>query len=184
MKNKSVYLLYGLACLLVILLAYNRYENNKIIIVHKNIKTLNTDIIKMYQEQFDINKSLGYLWGIKDKNKKNDSNTTKNKKNKNNTQLVVIKSKNKICIDKNCYTLLGFYYKKGVAYISFYSKTFKKGLQDFKIYQPLYKTIYIKKIKQNKLILADKNSTRRWQFQLFDVNATKYKPKDNNETNI
>ncbi|ADN08324.1 hypothetical protein [Sulfurimonas autotrophica] len=184
MKNKITYLLYGFVCLVVVLLAFNQYGNSKRTTVGKSVKPFNTNIVKMYQEQFDTNSSFGYLWGIKNEEKKSDTNTTENVKDENSTELVVTQEKSKICIDKNCYRFLGFYYKAGVPYISFYSKTFKKGLQDFKLHQMLDKTLYIKEIKHNSLFLADKNSSREWQFQLFDVNVTKYKPKDSNETDI
>ncbi len=184
MKNKFAYLLYGFVSLAVVLLAYNYYGESKRAIADKTIKSLNTDIIKMYQEQFDTNRSFGYLWGIKEPKQKSDTNATNSMKNENNATLLVTQEKSKICIAENCYRFLGFYYKAGVPYISFYSKKFKKGLQDFSLHQTLDKTLYIKEIRDNRLFLADKNSSREWQFQLFDVNATKYKPKENNETDF
>lgn len=184
MKNKIVYLLYGFIAFLVALVAYNFYGSSKRIIVGKTIKSLNTHTIKMYQERFDTNQTFGYLWGIKDLKKKIDTNKTIILKDINTTILPVTKEKSKICIANNCYRFLGFYYRAGVPYISFYSKKFKKRLKEFSLHQTLFKSIYIKEIKQNKLFLADKNSTREWKFELFDVNATKYKPKENNETDL
>ncbi len=184
MKNKIVYLLYGFIAFLVALMTYSFYGSSKRTVVEKTIKSFKSNTVKMYQEQFNTNQAFGYLWGIKEPKKKRDTNKTVILKDINTSIVPVIKEKNKICIAKSCYTLLGFYYRAGVPYISFYSKEFKKGLKEFSTHQVLSKTIYIKEIKHNELFLADKNSTRKWQFQLFDVNATKYKPKENNETDF
>ena len=184
MKNKIYYVLYGVASLVVILLAYNFYGQSKRAVLDKTIKSLDKSMIKMYQEQFDINKSFGYIWGIKEKKIKNDINKTVILKNTNSTLTSIFQKGNKICIAKNCYRFLGIYYKGKTPYVSFYSKKFKKGLQDFSINQILDKTLYVKELKHNKLFLKDKNSSREWSFQLFDVNITKYKPKENNETNF
>jgi hypothetical protein len=185
MKNKFTYSIYAFVSLVVVLLVYNQYGSAKRTPTGKSIKTLNTKTVNIYQEQFDVNRSFGYLWDIKDQEKKkSDSNTTQDIKETNSTELAVTQEKNKICVEKNCYRFLGFYYKAGIPFISFYSKVFPKGLEDFKLHQILDNTIYIKDIKNTKLLLADKNSSREWQFQLFDVNVTKYKPKDSNETNI
>lgn len=184
MKNKFTYLLYGFTVLVVVLLAYNFYGQTKRAIADKTIKSLNTCTIKMYKEKFDLNQTFGYLWGIKEPKKESVAIVKVIHKDMNATILSVTKEKGKICIAKNCYRLLGIYYKAGIPYISFYSKKFKKGLQDFSLHQTLDKTLYIKEIKHNRLFIADTNSSREWQFQLFDVNATKYKPKENNETTL
>ena len=184
MKNKLVYFLYAFTALMVVLLAYNFYGKTKRTVTDRTIKTLNSQTIKMYQKQFNTNQAFGYLWGIQELKEKSDINKTVNQTDINTTILPVTQEKGKICIADNCYRFLGFYYKEGVPFISFYSKNFKKGLQDFTLQQTLDKTLYIKEIKHNRLFIADTNSSREWQFQLFDVNATKYKPKENNETDF
>jgi len=187
MKNKIVYSLYAIVSLIVVLFAYKWYGNSEKITKQKTIKSLNTKIIQTYQQQFDTNRSIGYIWGIDDDKKKIDTNATEKTKTTRETKqvkLLIKQEEKKICIDKNCYRFLGIYYKAKTPYITFYSKSFTKGLEDFKLHQTLDKTVYIKDINANTLFLADKNSTRKWQFQLFDVNVTKYKPKDTNETNF
>ena len=184
MKNKLVYLLYASVALVIVLLAYNFYGQATRAITEKTIKPFKSRTIKTYQEEFTTNQTFGYLWGIQEAKKKSDVNETVSLKDANTTTLSVTQEKSKICIAGNCYRFLGFYHKAGVPYISFYSKNFKKGLQDFTLHQTLDKTLYIKEIKHNRLFIADTNSSREWQFQLFDVNATKYKPKENNETDF
>ena len=184
MKNKVVSLIYAFFALIVVLLAYNFYAETKRAVADKAIKPFHNQIITMYQEQFDTNQTYGYLWGIQDLQQKSDVNETVERQDTNTSILAVTQEKGKICIAENCYRFLGFYYKAGVPYISFYSKKFKKGLKDFTLKETLDKTLYIKEIKQNRLFIADTNTSREWQFQLFDVNATKYKPKENNETDF
>ena len=176
--------MYGFVAFIVVFLAYNFYGQTKRTIADKAIKLLDNHTIKMYQEHFDTNQTFGYLWGLQEAKKMSDGNETVSVKDTNRTTLSVMQENNKICIADNCYRFLGIYYKAGVPYISFYSTNFKKGLRDFTPEETLDKTLYIKAIKHNKLFIADKNSSREWQFQLFDVNATKYKPKENNETDF
>jgi len=184
MKNKIAYAIYTVAVIIVILSAYRFYGSAQRRVMQKSVKHLDMATIKMYKEQFNTNKAFGYLWGIKDANKPKDTNQGKSTKSDNNATLHIIQKKNQICIATKCYRFLGIYYKRENAFVSFYSKSFKKGLKGFKLHSILYKTVYIQKIQRNKLVLADKNTTRTWRFQLFDVNVTKYKPKDINETDI
>ena len=184
MKTKITYFSYIFLSFIVVLLAYNFYTQTSRAIADKAIKPLNSQIIEMYQEQFDTNKTYGYLWGIEDLQKKSDTNQTVDFKDTNTSILTITQENGKICIAENCYRFLGFYYKAGAPFISFYSKNFKKGLKEFTLHQTLDATLYIKEIKHNRLFIADTNSSREWQFQLFDVNATKYKPKENNETDF
>ena len=184
MKNKLAYTLYAIALLTVILSAYKFYGSSQRDITKKSIEHLDMTTIKMYQKQFDTNRTFGYLWGIKDIKKAKDVNKSKSLHSDSNATLHVTQENNQICIAENCYRFLGIYYKKDTPFISFYSKVFKKRLKDFKLYDTLDKSIYIQEIKHNQLFLADKNTSKIWKFQLFDVNATQYKPKDINETDI
>ena len=184
MKNKIVYLLYAFVSLVVVFLAYNFYGQETRAITEKTIKPFKSHIIKTYQEKFTTNQTFGYLWGIKEAKRKNDVNETVCLKDTDTSMLSVTQEKGKLCIAKKCYRFLGFYHKAEVSYISFYSKNFKKGLKEFTLNETLDATLYIKEIKHNRLFIADANSSREWQFQLFDVNATKYKPKENNETDF
>ena len=178
MKNRKPLLLYLAVVLLTIFFAYDFYDDTQRTVTGRTIKELRSDTIKMYKEKFDMNKAFGYLWGIKesaDALTQDDSNTT-------NDILQVKKKGGALCIEKECYRLLGIYHKGKVPYVSFYSKKFKNGLQDFTLNERLDKTIYIKGIKHAEVVIADENSSREWKFKFFDVNATKYKPKENNET--
>ena len=180
-KNKNLYFIYGMSIFFGVLFAYHNFDKNKDnITTQKTIEILMKDKIKVFTETFDINDSMGYIWGIKDVQiKVEDENKSKIS---NPVQQIIKQGKNNICIDKKCYRFLGFYYKKNVPYVTFYSKEFPKGIKDFTLHEKITNTLVVDKIIYNKLFLTNENNTAKWHFKLFDVNVTKYKPKDINET--
>jgi hypothetical protein len=180
MKNKFYLFLYLFFVLITLSSAYNYYSYKKGIFVEKSILTLNDELLKEYKTSFDTKRTFGYIWGLKDVVQDEQN---KNIKDKNDT-IEVVQKEQELCIEKNCYRFLGVYFKKQKAYVSFYSKNFKKGIADFTVNEMLQKPFFIKAIKHNKLSIADANNSREWQFTLFDVNVTKYKPKDINETDF
>jgi len=184
MKNRKIFLLYLFVLCIVVLLAYNRYTSKQNISVSKTILPLPKQTVTIYKKQFDTNRSFGYIWGIANEKKKTEMVATKDEHKHKKHELHITQDKSSICIEKSCYRLLGIYHKGKVAYISFYSKTFKKGIKDFTLHEKLDKSLYIKSVKDTTLVIADKNSSKEWRFKLFDVNATKYRPKDTNETDF
>ena len=182
MKNKFIFSIYLLFILITVFLAYNYYSKNNSYINEKTILSPNLKIFAKYKESFDTNKSLGYIWGLKDEVTKkvivenNETNISKI------GMLQVVKKDSSICVKKDCFRFLGVFTKKDKPYISLYSKNFKHKIDDFSVGNLISYSLYVKSVTHSKVTIEDKNSSREWSFQLFDVNATKYKPKDINET--
>ena len=175
MKNKMAVMLYILIAFTVVFMAYDFHDITSREVSGRAIKQLDEGVIKAYKEQFDTKQPYSYLWGIKEAKKKV---LKKQKTKKKSTILQVTQKGSELCIGKECYRFLGIYNKNGVDYGSFYSKKFKKKLRDFTEEQVLDKGLFVKEIRNNELVVAERNSTREWHFRIFDVNAAKYKPKD------
>ena len=182
MKYK-IYYLYIFFAGVVFFIAYDFFPKSKIDFTNKVILELDTKKFQAYTKIFDINKSFGYIWGIKDEVKKisQDINKTKTTAYK---ELKVEQKNNQLCIEKECFRLLGFFVKKEKLYISFYNKNIKHKIASYTLGECLYKTICIKEIKNTNVVIEDDNTSRSWKFKLFDVNITKYKPKDINESDF
>ena len=173
MKNNPALLIYGLTVFVVVFLAYNRYDKTRNIQTDKAIVPLDSHTIDMYRTQYDINQSFGYLWGVGEPKRKTSVKPKRRKVPKRRVK----QKHNTLCIAESCYHFLGIFYRGGVPYISFESKRFKKGFQDFTLHQTLDSTLYIKSIQNDRIILAERNTSNEWVFHLFDVNVTQYKPK-------
>ena len=95
----------------------------------------------------------------------------------------ISKKGSSICIDKECFRLLAIVKKDGIKYASFYAKSFPKNhIKMFADKTSLYKDVFIYDIDSDVITLYEKDTKKSWKFFLFDVNTTKYKPKDGNET--
>jgi len=179
MKNSIWILLYLLILLLIVFFEYNK-SNNKIqntsvyeykIEENKALKILFLEYMKESNISFDIDSQ----WGIvkkktEEKNSTKELNVTK--------EVSVTLKENTLCIEKNCFKLLGIFTEDNKEMASFYAKESKEKVQQFLVGEIMSVTIKIKSIMKKNVIFKDINSTREWQMKLFDVNSSKYKPKD------
>jgi hypothetical protein len=180
MKNKALVWIYLFLLIVVVFFSYRFYTASSSMESSKVILELNTTTLNSYYHRFLIPEDSGYIWGIKKPKKieKILKEVTEKKTRK------IEQDNTKICIDDNCYRFLGIYYKAKTPFIVFYNKNFKKGLRNFHLDEFLFDTVYLKKLEGRKLFLEDNKTKEMWQFKFFDVNATQYKPKDINETDI
>ena len=177
MKNKSFYSIIIFAFIIIVFLSYKTFNEERVSFSKsKYIKELNTTLFLSHQKTFSMLKDFNYLWGVTTPKK------VKKKKKKKSTK--IIQKNNQICINKDCYRFLGLYYKKDKIYITFYSKKFKKRIKDFSIGEELARPLYIDSYKNNRLYIKDQLNKKIWYFDFFNVNASKYKPKDINESNF
>lgn len=164
--------------------AYDFFPTKKYATHEKDILQVDSKAFTKFTKDFDTNRSFAYMWGMKEKVVKvKELNNTK-VSDTNTTTWKIKKEKNQLCIDANCYRFLGMYHKKGKNYVVFYSKNIPKNhIAAYKAKEMLQEPLYIKEIQRNHFSVAQTNTTKEWQFDIFDVNVTKYKPKDNNESN-
>ena len=185
MKNRKLFVFYIISFVIVVFMAYEFYEMKSLSTVGKTIKTLDDKAFSSYKRTFDLNGSFGKIWGIKDEVKKLKIVKKEASATKISDVVLLVEKKDKLlCVKKNCYKFLGIYFKKEKPFITFASKNFKHGIKEFTTDENLEHSLYIKNITTSSLSIVDVNTSRGWDFKLFDVNITKYKPKDINETDF
>ena len=178
MKKNKIVTLYLFLAIITFFISYHFFDNKRGFIGRqKDILELNTTHFQEKMKLHNIKIFYGYLWGIKEtkKIKIKTKKTIVKKEHK------IKKEKNNICIDKNCFTFLAIVQKKFTLSALFYSPLFHKNhIKPLMFNEVLSESLYIKQITQNSVTLFDKNSSTQWNFKIFDVNQTKYKPKDKN----
>jgi hypothetical protein len=180
MKTNIWILLYLFLLLLIVAVEYQesdippqRISNHKYEI--KENKALEGLFLE-YIEPLDSNISLNKLWKILPPKVKKVKKIVVKDKNKTKRLKVTLKEKT-ICIEKKCFRLLGIFLDKQYA-SSFYVKDAKEKVQTFKVGERLSQGVQINKIEKNTIVFNEMNTTREWHIKLFDINSSKYKPKE------
>ena len=174
-KNTSLFVI-GIS-LVTILWNYRFYDVSQYSVMQRSIATLDRSIFNEYMMLYDENRSYNIQWGIEPPTKKKKPVVVKK-----DTALKVTQKKNLLCIEKECFRFLGIYADQTQQKASFFNHSLKNKIKLFTKDEVLYKTLYVQNISHLGVTVADANSSRIWQFKLFDVNQTKYKPKDINES--
>ena len=177
--NKKVLVFYLFVICIVIYFEFYSTQKIDMTGIQKPILNIDKTYIDLYRLRYDENLSLNHFWGMKDKKPKKK----KIKKEKNKLKTIKKeKGKNVLCISESCYRLLGIHFEKNTPYITLYNKNIKEKIKDYKTNDILENRIKIQQIKIDEVLLKDINSSGIWKFEIFDVNKTKYKPKDINES--
>ncbi len=179
--NKKYLLLYAVIVTLIIIKEYGFFSAKSRVTLSKPVLTLQMSLLQSYLQTYDDNRSLNYFWGFTKEKKViiTDVNKTKEELK---TGVRIKQEKNKLCIDAICYSLIGIHYSKNSSFVTLYNKEATKKIKDYTTSDTLEANITIAEIKNNSVIFQSQNKTKSWKFKLFDVNTTKYKPKDTNET--
>ena len=144
-------------------------------------KELNTTIFETFLKQPKSDIAVAHLWGLNENNQEvqnllDQSDETSTDKE---TQPKITQSKNLLCIEESCYRLLGFY-KQNRSYVSFFNNDREPKIINITIGENLDSLVELKSIDKNTITLDEINASRSWEFKLFDVNSTKYRPKKEN----
>ena len=180
MRNSVWIVLY---VTLLIAVVYFEYKNsNKITsdsLVHKykieQNKRLDTYVLE-YIKPLSLTSVSDKQWGIvfnkvKKKVKKEENNERK--------RLIVTVKDKTLCIEEKCFRLIGVVFDDKKKYqVSLFNKNLKNKIKLFTVNETVVSTVCIKKITQRMVLFVDKNSSRTWKIKLFDINTSKYKPKD------
>jgi len=175
--SKKVIMLFLLLLIAVFFMQYDFFKSNSYKLPPKSIKYFDANIFKMYTKEYNTSIDTNPYWGFsKDKSISNDINET-------NTTTILTKVEKKkgsnvLCITSSCYRLLGIYYNDKNASITLYNKDLKNKIKAYTIHDIVQENIIINDITSREVVLKDINSTREWHFEIFDVNTTKYKPKE------
>ncbi|SFV71413.1 hypothetical protein MNB_SV-13-1306 [hydrothermal vent metagenome] len=181
MRNSIWIFLYIALLVLIVFFEFNQTKksNNSLALNSYKIeenKALDKIFLE-YIEPLDKNSVSNKQWGIVIKKKilKKEKNITKTKEVK--KVLVTLKGTT-LCIEKECFKLLGIFSNHNLNYASFYNKKSKKKIKTFRVGDILGSTVKIETIVKKKVIFKDINSSRVWHMKLFDVNSSKYRPKE------
>ena len=176
LKNKKTIFIYLLIVGLIILDEYSHQTHPRYIPQSKKILSLNSTILKSYKDSSDTNRSFNKYWGVPEEKIVLKSVKPKQKEKK--VMIKKIKDKNILCIEKSCFSLIGIYQKNGKFSVMLYNKDLKDKLKSYKIHDILKSKVSITDISSDTVQFAEINATNRWDFKIFDVNQTKYKPKE------
>ena len=91
----------------------------------------------------------------------------------------VIPKEKKICIKNSCYKLLGIMKKRNRWSLSLYNKKQKPIIKEFYKFDIIEDSVKITDIENFKITIKELNSTQHWELKMFDINVSKYKPKEN-----
>ena len=134
-------------------------------------------MIGEYTKPLSLTSVTDKQWGILPKKVNKKINKKVDLVKKISKVLVILKNKT-LCIEKECFKLLGIFQRGHHDYASFYNKNSKKTVKDFLAGEIINRSIKIKSIVKKSIVFSDINSTREWSINLFDVNSSKYKPKE------
>jgi len=143
-------------------------------------KELNTTIFETFLKQPKSDIAVAHLWGLKENNQKVQNMSSEKTNTPKETQTKITQSKNLLCIEESCYRLLGFY-KQNRSYVSFFNNDREPKIVNIAIGESLDSTVTLSSIDKNTIILDEIDGDRSWEFKLFDVNSTKYRPKKENQ---
>ena len=182
MRNNLFILLYIMFLLIILMVEFLDFKAIEQVDINNNYSIdKNEKIDKLFTEytnQLIENNRSNQLWGIVIKKSKDVKLTVENNKTKEIKLVDVIQKRDELCVEKNCFKLLGIFTENGHAVASFYNSESKDKLRVFSRIDIIDKSIYIESIVDNRILFKDENSTREWSMKLFDINSTKYKPKE------
>ena len=184
MKTKMFTFFYLFLVIITLFLAYDYYPSIKHTGQTKAVLTPRLDLFENYKEKFDTNKSLAYIWGLEEEEIQQQTRQLDKDNNVTKESLVIKQNGSSLCVGVDCFRFLGVFTKQNHSYVALYNKNYKHGINNFTIGDIIGYTLFVKNIAHNNVIIKDKNLSKEWKFQLFDVNATQYRPKDINETNL
>ena len=83
-----------------------------------------------------------------------------------------------ICLNKTCWEFMGIIKIKNQIQVTLLSKEKKSKLETFKIGDYLLEGLKIQAIKGDAMLLFDEEKNKVFSLKLFDVNVSKYYPKE------
>ena len=166
----------------VFFMQYNFFTTNSYKLPPKSIDYFDKNIFDSYTKEYNTSIDTNPYWGFsKDMSMFTEDNET------NTTSILTEVSKkegsNVLCITSSCYRLLGIYYNDDNVSITLYNKEFKNKIRAYTINSKIKENIIIDNITSTEVFFKDTNSSRAWHFEIFDVNSTKYKPKEIEDEN-
>jgi len=175
--KKQNLIIFLLLLITVFFLKYEFKDEGNYKLPIKNIFYIDEEVFNMYNKHYDIEKKRNIYWGF---SKKISIDEVVNEKSFDADEIIVSQKEgdNVLCIESSCFRLIGIHHNAKVSSVTLYNKDFKEKVKVFTANSMLKNSIIVGKIESHKILFKDLNSSREWQFEIFDVNDTKYKPKE------
>lgn len=183
MKYKH-FLLYVIIVILSIFSEYKYSSNLKYESQQKKIyKFQNEKVLSNYSYYFDQNITYGIFWDMENEELllKNGQDSSKQQKK---FKIKFDSTKDSICINTSCNKLLAVKFIEKEPYVIFYNETLNKKIFSLKKGDLLDDYLRVEDILNTKVVIKEPETDNSWTIKLFDVNQTKYLPKDKNESKI
>lgn len=179
MSKQNISLL-AILLLIVFYAEYEFFDSKDYKLPSKIVEEFDANIFKMYSQEYNASVDANPFWGFAKEivvsDDVNETNTSTYQ-----TEVTQEEGKNVLCISASCFRLLGIYHKGANLSITLYNKDLKEKIKAYSASDTLQDGIVVDTIHMHEVILKDVNSSREWHFKIFDVNQTKYKPKENQE---
>ena len=176
LNRKSIYA-YVLTAIIIAYVQYEPSKDSNYELPSKSILTLDEKVFKAKEKKQIVDEDTNRFWGYKDETVADE---TLEDTSTSNEQIKVTQpdGKNLLCIGESCYRLLGIHYNYKTPMVTLFNSSLKEKVKNYKQKEILESRIRIKKIYLNRVEFTDLLSEDKWEFNLFDVNQTKYKPKE------
>lgn len=173
MKKLIIPLLLILGTLFIVFNEFKEVGNHSISFEKReNIHDKDINFSKFWSTNLDTNLNFNQLWDVSTKEKIK-------KIIKSDIDEVQISTKNKmICIDKSCYTLLAIAQSGFETKALLFNAKLKPKIQGFPVNSILEEQLKIINIDDYSVVFEELNRSHTWKLKIFDVNITKYKPKE------
>jgi len=179
---KRSYLIYALIAILIIAHEWipSDSASKKVYYSSDDPQEEQPSLQKWEYHYDDSTSDIDTDWGIAKKvSKVIETNTTQIQKK---LKITADDSKNRFCINNSCYRILGIHSETDQLGVTLYNINTKPKLQTYAVGESLEHNISISKLTAKSIVFTSKESNLSYCLELFEVNTTKYKPKDINET--
>jgi len=176
MNLKKKILLSLLLSLGVIFMQYESSNQKNFTLPQKTLLSIDEKVFLNFSKNYDVNRELNRYWGFqKEKSEQKELvelNATKT------TQVEKTKGQNQLCIENSCYRLLDIHYRGSKAMITLYNANATQKIKEYSLHEELEANVSIQNITSSSVLFQEAATPKTWKFTIFDVNETKYKPKE------
>lgn len=181
---KRSYLIYALIAIVIIAHEWIPSDNasKKVHYSSDNQQKKQHSLQKWEYHYDDSTSDIDADWGIAKKvSKVIETNATQMAMQKK-LKITADDTQNRFCINDSCYRILGIHSETDHLGVTLYNTDTKPKLQTYAVGESLEHNISISKLTAKSIVFTSKESNISYCLELFEVNTTKYKPKDINET--
>ena len=180
--NKKNTLLFALIAIVIIFIKYEPSKLDNYKLDSKAILYLDEVVFEMYHKKYDTNKDLNRYWGYSKELSAEEiamrEKALNEKIDKKKTKITYENGKNVLCIIDSCYRLVGIHYNYRTPIVTLYNKDLKEKIKNYKKKDIIDKKVIVNNISSHEVEFINLETDEKYYFEQFDVNQTKYKPKE------